>query len=275
MDRQELISSVTDQEQRSFIKICLILDKSATFIHNQLKSGLGSRAYALRTVEHWLTEFRRGRKSTETAPIPGRLSSSRTDEQLERLKELLCELKSWSVRELAFKLELSKTTVHRMLRENLGLVKKLGKWVPHLLTEEQMEHRCLVANINLKLINRHNYLLKSIVAIDESWVSLYTPPQRNQRQFWLPRGAAAPEIPNVEIHERKRLLILAMDFDGVAFYELLNENETLNSNRYLSFIEEYIPQWCQQKRCRRPLILHDNARPHKARIIRDLIKERG
>jgi hypothetical protein len=112
MDRQELISSVTDQEQRSFIKICLILDKSATSIHNQLKSGLGSRAYALRTVEHWLTESRRGRTSTETAMIPGRPSFSRTDEQLERLKELLCELKSWSVRELAFKLELPRTTVH-------------------------------------------------------------------------------------------------------------------------------------------------------------------
>jgi hypothetical protein len=141
---------VTDQEQRSFIKICLILDKSATFIHNQLKSRLGSRAYALRTVEHWLTEFLRGRISTETAPIPGRPSSSRTDEQLERLKELICELKSWSVRELAFKLELPKTTAHRMLGENLGLVKKLGKWVPHVLTEVQMEHRCLVADINLK-----------------------------------------------------------------------------------------------------------------------------
>ncbi len=99
------------------------------------------------------------------------------------------------------------------------------------------------------------------------------PPQRDQRQFWLPRGVAAPEIQNKEIRERKRLLVLAMDFDGVAFYELLNENETLNSNRYLSFLWEYIPQWCQRRRCRRPLILHDNARPHKARIILDLLRK--
>jgi hypothetical protein len=123
-----------------------------------------------------------------------------------------------------------------MLTKNLGLVKKLGKWVPHVLTEEQMEHRCLVADIKLKRINRHNYLLRSIVAIDETWVSLYTPPQRDQRQFWLPRRVTAPEIPNKEIRERKRLLVLAMDFDGVAFYELLNENET--KLKPLSFVSK-------------------------------------
>jgi hypothetical protein len=81
-----------------------------------------------------------------------------------------------------------------MLTEDLKLTKNLGKWVPHELTQDQMEHRCLCSRHNLLLQNQHPNRLKQTLAIDETWLSLYTPPSRDKRKFWLGRGEKAPVI---------------------------------------------------------------------------------
>ncbi len=51
MDRQELINSITDENQRNLIKISRLLGLSAKDIHKQLTKSLDSRALPLKTVE--------------------------------------------------------------------------------------------------------------------------------------------------------------------------------------------------------------------------------
>ncbi len=169
-------------------------------------------------MEYWLTQFRRIRITIENEPRNPRPSPHRTEEQLAILVECLADTKNWSVRELSFKLEIPKTTIHLMLRQDLGLTKRLTKWVPHVLSEEQKEYRITVARVNLERLARERNLLGRLVAIDESWVALYSPLARDQMRFWLEPGAAALNVPLPELHERNRLMIMAMDWDGVAFF---------------------------------------------------------
>ena len=274
MDLQETISSVTDSEQRAFIKFGFLLNRSGPDIHRDLTTAIGRRAYPLRTVQRWLAGFRKGRNSTEEARGGPHHVASDHQERLSALEGLLEESRGWSVRELSLRLQLPSTSIYRMLTDDLKLTKRLGKWVPHELTEDQMECRSLASRHNLLLLNHHPYRLKQTLAIDETWVSLYTPPPRDKQKFWLRKGERAPEIPAQGMGERKRMLIMAMDFKGIAFWHLYEEGETVTSEAYRDLLSREIPKWLQGKNFRHPILLHNNARPHKARLIKDFLKSR-
>jgi len=51
MNRQEIISSVTDYEQRAFIKFGFLLNRSGPDIYRDLTTAIGRSAYPLRTVQ--------------------------------------------------------------------------------------------------------------------------------------------------------------------------------------------------------------------------------
>ena len=48
----------------------------------------------------------------------------------------------------------------------------------------------------------------------------------------------------------------------------------MNADRYKEFLEEYVTNWAHDNGIVDPIILHDNAKPHKARVVRDLFKEK-
>jgi hypothetical protein len=61
-----------------------------------------------------------------------------------------------TVRELAATHGLPIGTVHAILKEDLGLVKKSARWVPKLLSSEQMEERVACSGDFLALLRRHS-----------------------------------------------------------------------------------------------------------------------
>ena len=66
-----------------------------------------------------------------------------------------------------------------------------------------------------------------------------------------------------------------MDYDGVVFWGVLELNQTMNSERYRDFLEEHVSNWEVEKGIKRPVILHDNARPHKSNLIQQLFSKKG
>ena len=61
---------------------------------------------------------------------------------------------------------------------------------------------------------------------------------------------------------------MAMDFNIIAFWELLNENETATSEVYKSFLDRHIPNWSGGNDCRNPIIVQYNTRPRVASIVK-------
>lgn len=270
---EELKNSIDDVAQRNFIKFCVILGHSGGVIHRDLVRTIGERAYSNKTVEKWITKFRKGDTSIEEHRGGDSSDHEKKRNVLDEIRILMDQSRSWSCLELSIRLNISKSTVHRYLREELKLIKILSKWVPHDLTEDQKDHRVLASQANLDKYSKQKSLLKRTLAIDETWVSLYMSPQKDQSRVWMSKGEEPPQVVTQNVHGRKRMLILAMDYNGIAFWELCQEKESVNAVRYRSFLSENIPIWLQDKRFKYPIIIHDNARPHKAVLIREYLKE--
>ncbi len=174
---------------------------------------------------------------------------------------------------ISSELDIPPASVHKILTKDLQMKKIMAKWVPHLLDERQHEQRCEAAYRNLQLLSQHPRLLRQTLALDETWVVLYRPFERDQRRFWLCTGEEPPQVPKQKMHERKRMLLVAMEFDGIAYYHLYEEGETVNAERYRDFLSKIIPDFRTRKNIQNVMLLHDNARPHKARLVSQFLLE--
>ena len=76
-----------------------------------------------------------------------------------------------------------------------------------------------------------------------------------------------------DIHGHKRMLIMAMYFEGIAFWELLEDKQFCNAETYRQFLESNIPKLMCRNNHKKALIAHDNSRPHKARIVTQWLDE--
>ena len=155
----------------------------------------------------------------------------------------------------------------------MNLTKILTKWIPHELTEDQQQFRIDACNNNLLRYRRHPHLLKRTLAIDETWVSLYTAPKGEKRKVWIAKGEEPPTVIRGDIHGHKRMLIMAMDFDGIAFWELLGDKQFLKAETYRQFLERNIPKWLCRNSHKKALIVHENGHPHKSPTVTQWLEE--
>lgn len=83
-----------------------------------------------------------------------------------------------------------------------------------------------------------------------------------------------PKILKEELQQWKCIMILALWRKQVFTYEILPEGSTVDNVAYLNFLERRVLPEVSRKKFGRPIILHDNARPHKHRIIREFLQEK-
>ncbi len=86
MENLKLIAS-TDQEQRSYVKLGVLLKKSSGVIYKELTKALGkTRALSLRTVERWTSDLR---TSTSDALTSGGHKTASGEAHFDQLEDLL------------------------------------------------------------------------------------------------------------------------------------------------------------------------------------------
>jgi hypothetical protein len=69
-------------------------------------------------------------------------------------------------------------------------------------------------------------------------------------------------------------MVVALWRRQILTYQILPEGETMDSVKYLHFLENYVVPEIEKKKFGRPYLLHDNARPHKHRIIMEFLQEK-
>ncbi|UYV74732.1 hypothetical protein LAZ67_12000738 [Cordylochernes scorpioides] len=103
------------------------------------------------TVKKWVAAFKLGRISTEDKHRPGRPVESVTQENIDKIHDLVMLDRRMTVRQIEETLGIPKTTVDRIMREHLGLRKLSARWVPKLLTPDQKAVRRKLSSDNLAL----------------------------------------------------------------------------------------------------------------------------
>ncbi len=110
--------------------------------------------------------------------------------------------------------------------------------------------------------------------MDESWLYLYDPEQRNQSSEWLHRDDPRPQKVHREISVGKTMLISFFDSKGIVHQEYLC-NRTVNSQVFVQILG-CLEIAMRTKRPRQRYYLHmDNASSHTARPTRLALLYRG
>lgn len=191
------------------------------------------------------------------------------------LQALLNEDDAQTQQQLADQLNVTREAVSIRLKA-MGKIQKVGKWVPHALTERQQENRKTTCEILLDRYKRKSFLHR-IVTGDEKWIYFENP---KRKRSWVTPGEPATSTARPNRYGRKTMLCVWWDQKGVVYYELLKPGETVNTQRY----RQQMIDLQQALRKKRPendqrqhkvIMLHDNAPSHTAKPVKETIATFG
>jgi len=265
------MTSLTDEQLR--VVALFFFDKGKTGVEaaKEIRDAYGEEAVTDRWCQKWFKRFREGNRDVEDRPRAGRPREL----EPEALLALLDQDPTQTTRDLAEALGVTNGTVWNRLKE-MGKVSKLGRWVPHVLTDQNKWAR-YEACTQLKVLDKNRRFLNRIITGDEKWI-LYDNPKR--KRSWVDANEPGPSVPRRDIHSKKVMLCVWWDMEGVLYYELLKPGETVTAERYAQQLTR-LSEVLDAKRPfsgrggRKVWLLHDNARPHVAERALDAIRALG
>uniref|UniRef100_G3SHG7 Mos1 transposase HTH domain-containing protein n=1 Tax=Gorilla gorilla gorilla TaxID=9595 RepID=G3SHG7_GORGO len=136
-------------EQRISIKFCVKLNKSASETHHLLKEAYGNEVMSRARVFDWHKRFKEGREDVRDDARSGRPVTHRTDDNIQKVKDLVCSNRQLTVRMMAEELNLDKETVRLILKENLNMRKISAEVISGVLKETEPHY---VAQAGLELL---------------------------------------------------------------------------------------------------------------------------
>ena len=87
-----------------------------------------------------------------------------------------------------------------------------------------------------------------------------------RKRSWSKRGEPPSTTPKAGLHPKKVMLCIWWNWKEIVYYELLSNNETIDSDKYCSQLDKLkveITKKCPELINRKGVVFHhDNARPH-------------
>lgn len=161
--RQHCHCKTMSNEQRTNIKFLAKLGRTPTETFEMLKAAYGDQTLSRARVFEWHKRFSSGREDVDDDPRPGRPSTSRNSDNVEKVKELVQSDRRLTIRMIADQLTLDKETVRLILVNDLGMRKICAKMVPRLLTDDQKTRRMTVCQDVLEQLAVNGKLLESVI----------------------------------------------------------------------------------------------------------------
>ena len=128
-------------EQHINLKFLVPLGNTPTETLKLLKKVYGDDVMSRTHLLKWHTRFKEEREKVEDDHQSGRPSTSRTDKNVERVRQKVRSDCHFTVRMIAHELGMNSERVWRIITEDLGMRKICAKMAPRLLNEGQKERR--------------------------------------------------------------------------------------------------------------------------------------
>ena len=179
-----LIQSPTKCEMRSVIQFLNARGECPAEIHKQIVAVYGN-VMNWQNVTKWCHEFSEGRTDVHNEQSSGRPSLISYN-LLQEIEGEICANRPLTIRELHHIIpEVSKTTIHEAVMENLGYRKLYTRWVPKMLMDDDKTKQMgSVLKFLTCCAQEGDELLDSIVTGDETWVFHHTPESKQQSLQW-------------------------------------------------------------------------------------------
>lgn len=179
-----VMSEVHSQEaQRANVFLLWKTGKKASEIHELLKVAHGDNSMSERTIRRWIEAFKAGRTALSDEKHTGRPRSSSRQRLAERIQSILADDARSTIRELADRTNSPSTSVFRVIKDDLELVRLCARWIPRLLTPEMKEARVSACEENLERVEEAGgweHFRQLIVTGDETWVPFFDPPTKQE-----------------------------------------------------------------------------------------------
>ena len=164
---------------------------------------------------------------------------------------------------IAESLNIPKTVVLRILKEDLGKRKLCARFVPHSLTPEQREDRVTSCQDIIVMANADKKFLTKLLQEMRPGVLPMTPKQSNRVGETSPR----PRKLKFQRSHMKTMSIIVFDSQGAVHKEFVPEGKTVNAEFYKG-VKDRLLKGIQRVHpaafCSRDFfLLHDNAPTHK------------
>ena len=122
-------------EQRANIKACFKLAKTFTETHPMMQQVHGGDCLSRTTFNEWFRRFKDGREHLTDDDRLGRPREAVNESNIEKVRQFIKNESKSSVRYMEIELNLSATSIYRIL--TLGLRKVCSRFVPHKLTDAE------------------------------------------------------------------------------------------------------------------------------------------
>jgi len=177
--------------------------KSAKEAHEMLTLVYGDAAVTMKTVYKWFERFRSGRESVEDEERSGRPSTSKTQENVERVREMIRSNRRLTVREISEDLNISYGSVQNILTTDLNMRRVSAKFVPRVLTAEQKQQPLSISLELRDLAASDSSFLGKVIKGDETWIYGYDPETSVQSSQWkLPSSPRAKKTASIKIQHQ-------------------------------------------------------------------------
>lgn len=271
----EMSDSELKNEMRCAIKFCYRLGKTAPETVKLMKEAYKDKCFGESTIFRWHGDFKKGRLSAELAPRPGRPKSVVNDRNVNTVWVILQENRRMTCEEIAASTNISKTSIFRILRNNLQLRYVCSRWVPHHLTKEQMKTRIHQCCEWKQMLQNDPNLLKTVITGDETWVHHYDPLTKSATSVWKHTDSPPPKKIRQTKSAGKVMMIIFFDHKGVIYQHAVPPKTTVNGEYYVSVLK-ILRQHISRKRHELVgnwTLHHDNARPHVATSVQQYLSK--
>ena len=162
-------------EQRAVIKLCVDIGKTPTETHKFIKRSV------THSVFKWHKRFSDCRCSLMDDKREGKPSFKTSDVVKNEVRDVIDGHRRLTVREVADKFVISKTTVHEIVVQELHMNRIFARRVPIMLSEENMTNRTEASRQFLRKFSQSGIgFLDRIITTDETWFHYYDQETKQQ-----------------------------------------------------------------------------------------------
>ena len=263
-------------EIRSYILIRHKLKTEPRIIHSELVSSLGDSSPSLRTVFRWVERFRSTGEETNDRHRVGRPITACTSANIEQVRAIIEDDPRICLNDIEVMTSLCRGTIMNIIHKHLQKRKLSSRWIPHNLTAEQKLKRLNICKQNLAMFEEGKWRLCDVITGDESWIYHRKIQKKAMNLTWVGEGETPGTVVTRNQFEPKSMICVLFKTTGPMLVDVLEKGKTIDHQYYL-------------KNCLRPLVrsinshrpqsnttniklLHDNARPHIHKNVKNYLK---
>jgi histone-lysine N-methyltransferase SETMAR len=195
-------------EQRVAIKFCFKAGLSATETLVLVQKAYGNEALNRSNVFRWYSRFRDGRELVTDDERGGRPKSTRTEVNIAAVADLVKNDRRIASRTITEFLNIPKSVVLKILKEDLGKRRFCARFVPHSLTAEQREDRVTSCQDIIAMADADKNFFYKIIKGEETWCFVYDPATKRQSSEWVSEIFPRPKKLKFQKSRIKAILII-------------------------------------------------------------------